>query len=127
VFDEAKQTLTIDDAVDVTVLVLPFLNRRYLPNRGWKLYFERLPFCQLILLVRTNKDNTNVLDYHLLLHNLFSECQLHVYRIENGSIQAIQAQGYKMFYGALLCLTGCARHGNQPLVACNPRRVTRAV
>lgn len=64
-YGEKSQTLRVNDSITVSTVVIPYLSRNE-QGKGWKLYFEWLPECDLILLVRMNKANTKVLDYHLL-------------------------------------------------------------
>ena len=70
-FNEQQQVLQVEGQIDVAVIVLPYLARDNTVRPGWKLYFERLEKCDVILLARMNRVNTKINDYYLLPRNAF--------------------------------------------------------
>jgi hypothetical protein len=54
--------------VTVAVIVLPYLGK---PTPGWKLYFKRLGRCGAIFLIRMDKVNNDLLDFHLIPRTVF--------------------------------------------------------
>lgn len=73
VFNEEKQVLAIDGAFDVAIVVLPYLPRCKKAAPGWKLHFNRLEECNVVLIMRMDKSNTNILDCHLVPRLLFDQ------------------------------------------------------
>jgi hypothetical protein len=72
-YEELSDTVTFDGKIQVAVVVLPFLNRRYMTNRGWKLYLCRLPPCHSIFVARMNEKNSEVYSYHLIPRSVFEK------------------------------------------------------
>jgi hypothetical protein len=65
-FDPTMPVVRIGDATTVVIIVVPYSNEGKTGRAGWWLHFDHVARADLMLIARTVRSNTEMLDYHLL-------------------------------------------------------------